>query len=99
MSRLPAVNWGPPLVQHESLDRDPRPRTSAEWETLAKRLLRIEMAQCDVDFAELALRLRRLGVVESAEDIADKVNAGQYNAVFLVQCLAAMKSEMFPSGG
>lgn len=57
------------------------------WETKAKNLLKGELRRRGVTYKELAERLERVGVGESAPNISNKISRGSFTAVFLLQCL------------
>ena len=61
-----------------------------EWAKLAKGLLRAEMARRGMTYEQLAERLAKLGVRDTAVNIRNKVARGGFSAVFFLQCLKAM---------
>jgi hypothetical protein len=65
----------------------------AEWPRKAKRMLRVEMTRYGVTYDELAGRLNRIGVTETAANLRNKVSRGKFTAAFLLQCLEAMGCE------
>jgi hypothetical protein len=68
----------------------------AEWEDRAKELVLWGMAQRKLTYKELARRLERYGIDESADQINRKVNRKRFSAAFLLACLAAMQVESMP---
>jgi hypothetical protein len=60
------------------------------WEETAKELIAESMYRQQVSYKELARRLERLGIDESADQINRKVNRKKFSAAFLLACLAAM---------
>lgn len=68
----------------------------AEWEDRAKELVLWGMAQRKLTYKELARRLERYGIEESADQINRKVNRKRFSAAFLLACLAAMEVESMP---
>ncbi|NWK45972.1 DUF6471 domain-containing protein [Ralstonia pickettii] len=68
----------------------------AEWEDRAKELVLWAMAQRKLTYKELARRLERYGIDESADQINRKVNRKRFSAAFLLACLAAMEVESMP---
>jgi hypothetical protein len=65
-------------------------KSEAEWAEETKRLLRAEMARRGVSYEDLAERLARIGVQDTAVNLRNKVARGRFSASFLVQCLSAM---------
>jgi len=59
------------------------------WNDVAKGLLRAELRRRDLTYGDLAERLKPLGIEETANAIAKKVNRGTFSAAFL---LASMKA-------
>jgi hypothetical protein len=77
--------------QPQNVDREaPRERSEAEWAEDVKRLLRAEMARRGITYEELAGRLARIGVRDTAVNLRNKVARGRFSAVFLIQCLKAI---------
>ncbi|CAJ0716597.1 hypothetical protein LMG6871_01847 [Ralstonia edaphis] len=68
----------------------------AEWEDRAKELVLWGMAQRKLTYKQLARRLERYGIDESADQINRKVNRKRFSAAFLLACLAAMEVESMP---
>ena len=65
--------------------------TDATWQARAKGLLKAELKRRGVSYKELALRLDRIGVSETEQNIANKISRGGFSAVFLIQCLDAIE--------
>ncbi|QSN63475.1 MULTISPECIES: DUF6471 domain-containing protein [unclassified Caballeronia] len=64
-----------------------------EWEEEARELIVSKMNELKLSFKELALRLERLGVVESAGQLNRKINRKRFSAAFMLACLDAMEEE------
>lgn len=64
-----------------------------------KGILRAEMAKKGLTYADLALRLKVIGVEEDAKNLANKIGRGTFSAILFMQCLSAMglKSLTFDS--
>lgn len=62
-----------------------------EWEDRVKRLLKAELTRKGVTYAQLAVKLKAVGVIESEPNIRNKISRGKFTAVFLVQCLTAIE--------
>ena len=54
------------------------------------------MRQRKLGYKELARRLERYGIDESADQINRKVNRKRFSAAFLLACLAAMDVDSVP---
>lgn len=71
----------------------------AQWEERAKDLVLWGMQQRKLGYKELARRLERYGIEESADQINRKVNRKRFSAAFLLACLAAMEMDSVPISG
>lgn len=67
-------------------------RATAEHnlETVAKRILRGELARSGVTYKVLAKRLAAMGILESHTAIANRVSRGRFTFVFFLQCMSAL---------
>lgn len=63
-----------------------------EYEQKAKRLLRSQMTLKGVSYAELAERLKEVGVTETDVNLRNKVSRGKFSAAFLIEALEAIGS-------
>lgn len=57
-------------------------RTPDDWPALAKRLLKAELAKRDITYLQLTEFLGQLGMRESPENLASKINRGKFSAAF-----------------
>jgi hypothetical protein len=64
------------------------------WADQAKALLKSELKRKNVGYRELAERLTEMGVPETERNIANKISRGGFTAAFLLQCLAAIGSQV-----
>jgi hypothetical protein len=62
-----------------------------EWEEEARELIVSAMNERKLSYKELALRLERLGIVESAGQLNRKINRKRFSAAFMLACLDAME--------
>ncbi|RKP47657.1 hypothetical protein D7S89_14695 [Trinickia fusca] len=60
------------------------------WEETARELIVEKMYRKRVSYKQLARRLEKFGIDESADQINRKVNRKKFSAAFLLACLAAM---------
>jgi len=63
------------------------------WKEKARRIVRAEMARRGLTYAELAVKLREIGVEEDERTLRLKVGRGMFSAVFLLQVMAAIGCE------
>lgn len=64
--------------------------TDKNWENKVKGLLKAELKRKGVTYQDLVEKLAALGVIETSENVANKISRGKFTAVFLVQCLEAI---------
>lgn len=69
-----------------------------QWENKVKGLLKAELKRRNVTYQELVEKLAVLGVMESPENIANKISRGKFTAVFLMQCLEAIDCQTLRLG-
>ncbi len=60
-----------------------------EWADRARRFVKAELKRAEVSYAELARRLKELGIEETEASITAKLNRGTFAATFF---LAAMRA-------
>jgi 3-mercaptopyruvate sulfurtransferase SseA len=61
-----------------------------EYETRAKNLLKGELKRRGVTYAQLAEKLREIGVQETDRNLNNKISRGGFSAAFLLQVLEAI---------
>jgi len=66
-------------------------KTEEEWGSRASAFLKAKMKETGVTYAELAKRLKKLGLKETEAGITMKLKRGTFAATFFLACLAAMK--------
>lgn len=64
-----------------------------DWEEKAKGILRGEMARRGVTYAQLAEKLKAIGVDENERNLRNKVSRGKFTAGFLLQVLESIGCE------
>ena len=62
-----------------------------EWRRAVKGLLRQEMHDKKMTYADLAEALVPWGIQEDERNLRNKLARGAFSATFLIQCLAAME--------
>lgn len=83
------------------MSKPPKPVPQAEepyelWEDKARELIVLTMDQHKLSYKALALRLERLGIVESADQLNRKINRKRFSAAFMLACLEAMNNDIGP---
>lgn len=66
-------------------------KTSKDWEDQAKGLLKAELKRRNVSYGQLVDKLAEIGVIDSEPNVRNKLSRGKFTAVFLLQCLEAIK--------
>lgn len=62
----------------------------ADWESLARNLLRAELMKRGMSYARLVDALREIGVEETEAAIKNKVARGRFTFVFFLQAMTAI---------
>jgi len=65
------------------------------WEEMAMRMIKSALSLKGVNYPELAQRLRRLGIEETASSLSTKINRGAFKAAFMLQVLKAIDMPHF----
>jgi hypothetical protein len=63
---------------------------TVEYETRAKNLLKGELKRRGLTYADLAEKLKAIGVNETDRNLNNKISRGGFSAAFLLQCLSAI---------
>lgn len=61
-----------------------------DWNQDASNLLKAELARDNVKYDELLIRLKALGVNETYQSLAAKINRGTFSFSFFMQCMKAI---------
>ena len=69
-----------------------------DWETMARGIVRGEMARKNVTYSQLVERLESIGVKEDERNLRNKVSRGKFTAAFLLQCMKALEMEQLRLG-
>jgi hypothetical protein len=64
------------------------------WSEYVKGVLKAELKRKNVTYKQLAERLSAFGVSETESNIKNKISRGGFTAVFFVQCLAAIGTQV-----
>lgn len=65
----------------------------AEWESLARNMLRAELMRRGLSYARLVEALAAIGVEETEAAIKNKVSRGRFTFVFFLQAMAAIGAD------
>lgn len=65
-------------------------RTSSDWESEAKQILKAELARVGVSYKVLAARLAQMGIQDSETAIANRISRGKFSFAFFLQCMEAL---------
>ncbi len=61
-----------------------------EWQDRVKGLLKAELAKRNTNYVQLAEMLKdKYGVVETPQNLSNKIARGKFSAVFMIQVLEA----------
>lgn len=61
-----------------------------DWDALAKRVLKAELARAGLTYKMLANRLEDLGIEDSDAAIANRISRGKFSFAFFLKCMAAI---------
>lgn len=61
-----------------------------DWDDLAKRVLKAELARAGLTYKMLAIRLEGLGIADSEAAIANRISRGKFSFSFFLQCMSAL---------
>ena len=61
-----------------------------EWQDRVRGMLRAELARRNLNYVDLAERLRSVGITETPKNLSNKIARGMFTAAFFMQCMAAI---------
>src|ERR1041384_8369503 len=61
-----------------------------EWQDRVRGMLRAELARRNLNYVELAERLRSIGIIDNPKNLSNKIARGMFTAAFFMQCMAAI---------
>jgi Domain of unknown function (DUF6471) len=61
-----------------------------EWQDRVRGMLRAELARRNLNYEDLADRLRAIGVQDTGKNLSNKIGRGKFTAAFFVQCMSAI---------
>ncbi len=65
-------------------------KTKDYWAKRARNLVKGELAHRGLSYEDLAVKLKKIGVEESPDNLRTKINRGTFSAAFLLQVLQAI---------
>jgi len=61
--------------------------SESEWKNYVKGLLKAEIAKRNLNYVDIAERLKKIGVEETPQNISNKIGRGTFGAIFMMQIL------------
>ena len=65
------------------------------WGQMATRMIKSALSLKGINYPELIIRLRRLGIEETPSSLSTKINRGAFKAAFMLQALKAIDIQHF----
>jgi hypothetical protein len=66
------------------------PEAVAPYEERAKNILKAELKRRGMTYAQLAEKLKPLGLAENERNLANKISRGSFTAAFFMMCMDAI---------
>lgn len=63
------------------------------WKNRAKIIIKSELAKKDVDYKELAEKLREIGVEDDNVNLSNKINRGTFSFILALQIFEVLEIE------
>lgn len=67
-----------------------------QWADRVKGLVKAELAKRNLNYIQLAELLAKQGIVESPQNLSNKIGRGKFGAAFMVQILDAIGCDSLP---
>lgn len=61
--------------------------SESDWKNYVKGLLKAEIAKRNLNYVDIAERLRAVGVDETPQNLSNKIGRGTFGAIFMIQIL------------
>jgi hypothetical protein len=61
--------------------------SETEWKNYVKGLLKAEIAKRNLNYVDIAERLKTIGIEETPQNISNKIGRGTFGAIFMMQIL------------
>ena len=65
-------------------------RKPRDWQSEVKGILKAELKRRGLSYADLAEKLKAIGIKDNERNISNKIWRGTFTAVFFVQCMEAI---------
>ncbi|CAH2407928.1 DUF6471 domain-containing protein [Mesorhizobium escarrei] len=65
-------------------------KNKKDWRGAVKGILKAELKRRNLSYAELAEKLRAIGIEDNERNISNKIARGTFTAIFFVQCMEAI---------
>ena len=65
-------------------------KTTRDWQTQAKGIIRGELKRRNLSYKDLTDRLQQIGVTDTEKNVINKIARGGFTAVFFLQCMKAI---------
>lgn len=83
-------------IRHLTAEAEPQMSDSigeADWESLARNMLRAELMRRGLSYARLVEALAAIGVEETEASIKNKVSRGRFTYVFFLRAMVAIGAQ------
>ncbi len=67
--------------------------SETEWKNYVKGLVKAEIAKRNLNYVDIAERLKAIGVDETPQNISNKIGRGTFGAIFMMQILQVIGCE------
>jgi hypothetical protein len=61
-----------------------------DWQDRVRGMLRAELVRRNLNYKDLADRLRAIGVQDTEKNLSNKIGRGKFTAAFFMQCMSAI---------
>ncbi len=72
---------------------------SKDWQALVKGILKAELKRRNLSYADLAERLKVIGIKDNERNISNKIARGTFTAIFFFQCMEAIGARIIHMDG
>ena len=69
--------------------------TESEWVQLAKRCMKVELVRRGLSYEDMRLKLEKIGVEKSEQNLRTTINRGTFSFAFFLQCMRALEMTKF----
>ncbi|RXI44512.1 hypothetical protein CRU99_05035 [Malaciobacter mytili] len=65
-----------------------------DWKNRTKTIIKSELAKKDIDYKELALKLKEVGVEDDNVNLSNKINRGTFSFILALQIFEVLDIEI-----